>query len=181
MLPKLTQELVELRVDVLCATARPSIEAARAATTAIPIIANDLESDPIASGYIASLTRPGGNLTGQFLDAPSLCSKWLQQVRGVVANVTKIAVLWDTTTGIYQLDAIKAEAKTASVDLVVMEFRADNELEKAVNLGLKENPQAVIQLGSPLVRQAGPRVAQILSTHRIPEYRNFEPFLMAVV
>lgn len=176
MLPKLTQELVELRVDVLCATARPSIEAARAATTAIPIIANDLESDPIASGYIASLTRPGGNLTGQFLDAPSLCSKWLQQVRGVVANVTKIAVLWDTTTGIYQLDAIKAEAKTASVDLVVMEFRADNELEKAVNLGLKENPQAVIQLGSPLVRQAGPRVAQILSTHRIPGISQFRTF-----
>jgi len=176
MLPKLTQELVELRVDVLCATARPSIEAARAATTAIPIIANDLESDPIASGYIASLTRPGGNLTGQFLDAPSLCSKWLQQVRGVVANVTKIAVLWDTTTGIYQLDAIKAEAKTESVDLVVMEFRADNELEKAVNLGLKENPQAVIQLGSPLVRQAGPRVAQILSTHRIPGISQFRTF-----
>ena len=61
MLPKLTKELVELRVDVLIATARPSIEAARAATTSIPVIANDLESDPIASGYIASLAHPGGN------------------------------------------------------------------------------------------------------------------------
>jgi putative ABC transport system substrate-binding protein len=176
MLAKLTQELVEMHVDVLFATARPSIEAARAATTAIPIIANDLESDPVASGFVASLTNPGGNLTGQFLDAPSLCSKWLQQIRGVVANVTKIAVLWDTTTGIYQLDAIKAAAKTEFVDLVVMEFRADDQLETALNLGLKENPQAVIQLGSPLVRQAGPRVAQILSTRRIPGISQFRTF-----
>ena len=98
MLPKLTKELIELRVDVLIATARPSTEAARAATTTIPVVvANDLESDPIASGYIASLAHPGGNLTGQFLDAPSLCSKWLQQIRGVLGNLTKIAILWDAT------------------------------------------------------------------------------------
>ena len=97
MLPRLTKELVELRVDVLVATARSSIEAARAATTSIPVVANDLESDPIASGYIASLAHPGGNLTGQFLDAPSLCSKWLQQIRGVLGNLTKIAILWDAT------------------------------------------------------------------------------------
>ena len=176
MLPRLTKELVELRVDVLVATARSSIEAARAATTSIPVVANDLESDPIASGYIASLAHPGGNLTGQFLDAPSLCSKWLQQMRGVLGNLTKIAILWDATTGTYQLDAIRAAAKTASVDLVVMEFSDNEQLERTLNLGLKENPQAVIQLGSPLVRQAGPRVAQILSTHRIPGISQFRTF-----
>src|SRR5258708_1448636 len=108
LLPQLTQELVQLRVDVLVVTARPSIEAARAATTDLPIVANDLESDPIASGYVASLAHPGGNLTGIFLDAPTLCAKWLQQIGEIVPNVTKIAVLWDTTTGTYQLDAIKA-------------------------------------------------------------------------
>ena len=75
-LPQLTQELIQLGVDVLVPTARPSIEASRAATTTLPIVANDLESDPIASGYVASLARPGGNLTGVFLDAPTLCSKW---------------------------------------------------------------------------------------------------------
>ena len=123
MLPQLTQELIQLGVNVLVATARPSIEAARAATTDLPIVANDLESDPIASGYVASLAHPGGNLTGQFLDAPTLCSKWLQQIGDVVPNVTKIAVLWDVTTGTYQLDAIIAAAKTASIDHLVMEFR----------------------------------------------------------
>ena len=74
---QLTHELVRTGVDVIVATARPSIEAARAASAELPIVANDLESDPIASGYIANLARPGGNITGLFLDAPGLCSKLL--------------------------------------------------------------------------------------------------------
>ena len=57
-----------------------------------------------------------------------------------------------------------------------MEFSDNDQLERTLNLGLKENPQAVIQLGSPLVRQAGPRVAQILSTHRIPGISQFRTF-----
>ncbi len=94
-LPQLTQELIQLHADVLVATARPSIEAARAATTKLPIVANDLESDPVASGYVASLAHPGGNLTGLFLDAPTLCGKWIQQISDIVPNVKKIAALWD--------------------------------------------------------------------------------------
>jgi putative tryptophan/tyrosine transport system substrate-binding protein len=74
---------------VLVATARPSIEAARAATSDLPIVANDLESDPVASGYVASLAHPGGNLTGLFLDAPTLCGKWLQQLSDIVPAVKK--------------------------------------------------------------------------------------------
>ena len=124
-----------------------------ASTTDLPIVSNDLESDPIASGYFASLAHPGGNLTGLFLDAPTLCSKWLQQIRDVVPNVTKIGVLLDATTGAYQLDAINAAAKTASIDVLVMQFRDDGGLETALDLGLKEAPQAIIQLGSPLSRQ----------------------------
>jgi len=89
-LPQLTRELIQLHTDVLVATARPSIEAARAATSDLPIVANDLESDPVASGYVASLAHPGGNLTGLFLDAPTLCGKWLQQLSDIVPAVKKI-------------------------------------------------------------------------------------------
>ena len=176
VLRQLAEDLVKHRVDLVVATARPSIEAARAAAPNLPIVADDLESDPIASGYVASLARPGGNITGLFLDAPSLCSKWLQQMRELMPNLTKIAVLWDTTTGSYQLDAIKAAAKSASIDLVVMEFRNDSEIEASLDSGLKQNPQAVIQLGSPLIRQAGPRIAQVLSAHRMPGISEFRTF-----
>src|SRR5207237_5544831 len=125
MLPQFTKELIQLRAAILVVTARPSIEAARAATTDLPILANDLESDPVASGYVQSLAHPGGNLTGMFLDAPTLCGKWLQQIGDIVPNVKKIAALWDVTTGTHQLDAIKAAAKARSIDLFIMEFRDD--------------------------------------------------------
>src|SRR5262249_30599376 len=159
ILPRLAQELVQLRVDVLVPTARPSIEAARAATTTVPIVANDLESDPVASSYVASLAHPGGNLTGVFLDAPTLCGKWLQQLGEVVPRLSKVAALWDATTGSYQLDAIKAAAKAASIDLTVMQFSDDADLESALALGLKQTPHAVVQLGSPLIRQGATRIA----------------------
>jgi putative tryptophan/tyrosine transport system substrate-binding protein len=176
LLPHLTQELIQLRPAILVATARPSIEAARSATTTVPILANDLESDPVASGYVESLAHPGGNLTGLFLDAPTLCGKWLQQIGDIVPNVSKVAALWDATTGTYQLDAIKAAVKARSIDLVVMEFRDNDGLEAALKSGLAQGPQAVIQLGSPLTRQAGARTAEILSARRIPGISQFRTF-----
>jgi putative tryptophan/tyrosine transport system substrate-binding protein len=176
LLPQLTQELTQLRPAILVATARPSIEAAIAATTTIPILANDLESDPVASRYVESLAHPGGNLTGMFLDAPSLCGKWLQQIGDIVPNVTRVAALWDATTGTYQLDAMTAAAKGRSIDLVVLEFRDNAGLETALQSGLAQGPQAVIQLGSPLTRQAGARIAEILSARRIPGISQFRTF-----
>jgi putative ABC transport system substrate-binding protein len=173
---QLTRELIELHADVLVPTARPSIEAARAATTDLPIVANDLESDPVASGYVVSLRHPGGNLTGLFLDAPTLCGKWLQQIGDIVPAAKKIAILWDSTTGTYQLNAIKTAATAASLDVIVMEFRDNAELDTALEAGLKQGPQAVIQLGSPLTRQAGTRTAQILSAHHIPGISQFRTF-----
>jgi putative ABC transport system substrate-binding protein len=175
-LPQLARELIQLGAAILVAAARPSIEAARSATTDLPIVANDLESDPVASGYAASLPHPGGNLTGLFLDAPSLCAKWLQQIGDIVPNVTKVAILWDATTGTFQLDAIKAAAKAKSIDLLLMQFRDSAGLETALDRGLKQGPQAVIQLGSPLIRQAGPRVAEILSSRRTPGISQFRSF-----
>jgi putative tryptophan/tyrosine transport system substrate-binding protein len=175
-LPQLTQELIQLNAAILIATARASIEAARAATSTLPILANDLESDPVASGYVASLSHPGGNLTGMFLDAPTLCGKWLQQIGDIVPNVKKIGALWDATTGTYQLDAIKAAAMARSIEFFIMEFRDEVGLQAALELGLNQEPQAVIQLGSPLIRQAGPRIAEILSGRRIPGISQFRTF-----
>src|ERR1041385_3292664 len=175
-MPQLTQELLKLHVDILVPTARPSIEAAIAATKDVPLVANDLESDPVASGYVASLARPGGNLTGLFLDAPTLCAKWLQQIGDVVPRMTRIAVLWDETTGIYQLDAIKAAARARSVELVLLQFHDGAGLEAALGSGVKQGPQAVIQLGSPLIRQGAPRIAQVLNERRIPAISQFRSF-----
>jgi ABC-type uncharacterized transport system substrate-binding protein len=176
MLVQLAQELVQIRVDILVAAGRPSIEAAIAATKDLPLVVNDLESDPVASGFVASLARPGGNLTGLFLDAPTMCGKWLQYMREIIPALTKVAVLWDATTGTYQLDAISAAAKTLSIDLSIMDFRDTLGMEKALEIGLKQSPQAVIQLGSPLINQAGKRIAETLANSNVPGISQFRTF-----
>ena len=176
MLAQLAKELVQIRVDILVAAGRPSIEAAIAATKDLPIVVNDLESDPVASGFVASLARPGGNLTGLFLDAPTMCGKWLQYMREIIPALTKVAVLWDATTGTYQLEAISAAAKTLSIDLSIMDFRDTSGLHKALENGLKQSPQAVIQLGSPLINQAGKRIAETLAKSNVPGISQFRSF-----
>jgi putative tryptophan/tyrosine transport system substrate-binding protein len=176
ILAQLAKELVQIRVDILIATARPSIEAAIAATKDLPIVVNDLESDPVASGFIASLARPGGNLTGLFLDAPTMCGKWLQYMREIIPTLTNIGILWDATTGTYQLEAIRAAAKTMSIDLSVMEFRDMVGMDKALENGLKQSPQAVIQLGSPLINQAGKRIAETLANSHVAGISQFRSF-----
>jgi ABC-type uncharacterized transport system substrate-binding protein len=175
-MPALAEELVRLKVDVLVATARPSIEAAKSATKELPIVALDLESDPVASGFVASLAAPGGNITGLFLDAPGLTGKWLQLIREVVPDARRIAVLWDANTGEYQLRAMSAAAKAMSIDLQVLEFRNAVGMESALTAGLKERPQALSQLGSPLINAAGKSIADFLATHRIPGISMFRSF-----
>jgi ABC-type uncharacterized transport system substrate-binding protein len=98
-LPGFAEELVRLKVDVLVAVAPPSVRAAQAATRDLPIVAYDLESDPVASGFVASLATPGGNITGLFLDSPSLTGKWLQLIREIIPDARRVAVLWDANTG----------------------------------------------------------------------------------
>jgi ABC transporter substrate binding protein len=79
-LPALAENLVNTRVDAILAAAPPAVQAASGATKSIPVIALDLESDPVASGFIASLARPGGNVTGVFLDFPEFSAKCLQML-----------------------------------------------------------------------------------------------------
>jgi hypothetical protein len=73
-------------------------------------------------------TRPAANLTGVLLDAPTLCSKWLQYIDDVVPNVTKVGVLWDVTTGTFQLDAVRVAASSKSLNFIVMQFRNVSEI-----------------------------------------------------
>jgi putative tryptophan/tyrosine transport system substrate-binding protein len=175
-LPGFAEELVRLKVDVIVAIARPSIEAAKAATSELPIVGIDLESDPIASGFVTTLAAPGGNITGLFLDLPSLAGKWLQLVNDIVPDAQRIAILWDANTGEYQLRAMSDAAKAMSIDLRVIEFTNATGMENVLTAGLKEGPQALIQLGSPLINQLANRIADISATHRIPAISPFRAF-----
>jgi len=93
-LRELTTELVELGVQVIYATNPYALRCARDVTTTPPIVGYDYESDPVAVGYAASFARPGGNVTGVFLDQASVSAKQVQLLKEVVPGLSRAAVLW---------------------------------------------------------------------------------------
>lgn len=175
-LPRLAEELVQLNVDVIVAAAAPSVMAATHATKTIPIVAADLETDPVAGGLVANLARPGGNITGLFLDQPALTGKWLQLLGEVVPGMQHVAVLRDATTGPYQLAAIKAAAHAMSIEIQIVEFRDAALLEDALNTALTNRPQALVQLSSPVVNSQSMVTAEFAAMHRLPGISAFRKF-----
>ena len=132
--------------------------------------------DPVASGLVATLARPGGNLTGFFLNHAELAAKWLQLVREIVPGARRVAVLRDINGGPHQIEAITAAAKAMAVSLKVLEFRDAAGIQGALEAGLKDRPEALIQLGSPLLNAASKTIAGFLATQRLPgisPYRGF--------
>ncbi len=175
-LPGLAQELVRLKVHVLVAVSPAAVRAAKGATHDIPIVALDLESDPVASGFVASLARPDGNLTGLFLDLPGLAAKWLQLIREVIPGMRRVDVLWDANTGQSQLSAIKAAAQAMTVGIQVLAFREPNEIDMVFNAKAQERSQAVVLLGSPLINLSAKRIADILAARKLPAISPFRSF-----
>jgi putative tryptophan/tyrosine transport system substrate-binding protein len=94
-LADLMGELANLRVDVIFGTGPAVVRAAKSMSRTVPIVALDLESDPIEAGFVKSLARPGGNITGIFLDQPELSGKWLELLKDTIPRISRVAVLWD--------------------------------------------------------------------------------------
>ncbi|MBA3506348.1 MAG: hypothetical protein H0T80_11295, partial [Betaproteobacteria bacterium] len=128
LLPLLASELVRLNVDVLYATGPAAARAAKDATSAIPIVVLDLETDPVRSGMVRSLAQPGGNITGLFLDQPAIAGKWLQLLSEAAPGRRRVGLLWDATTGTSQLLAAKAAAQGLGTELRILEIRRSDDL-----------------------------------------------------
>ena len=177
--PMLAKELLALDPAVIIAVARPSIDALRALSMTVPIVGNDLENDPLAAGYAASLAKPGGNVTGLFLDAPAICGKWLQQINELVPNLRRLAVLWDSGTGSYQRDAFLTAAKAFSLEPTIIAFRGGGPIDAFLDAQLAPDVQALAQLGSPLMNQSGGKIAAVTARHRLPGISPFRTFSAA--
>ena len=121
-------ELVALKSTVIFASDPYAIRAVMKATNTIPVVGVDLEDDPVASGWAQSLARPGGNLTGFFLDIPELGGKLIELAREVVPTASNLAVLWDTTIGATQFHATELAARAAGVTLSPLPVRRAEEI-----------------------------------------------------
>jgi len=117
----LAAELVRLRMDAILAVGPAAVRAGTGATRSIPIVAVDLESDPVAEGFVASLGRPGGNVTGLFLDFPGVSGKWIELLREVVPRLSLISVIWDPATPPNLLRGAEDAARVVRVQILAQE------------------------------------------------------------
>src|SRR5215831_8110065 len=161
-------ELLQFQPDVIVAGSPAGVDAARQATTTVPIVAVDLEQNPVASGLVESYSHPGGNLTGVFLDMPEFSGKWLELLREVVPGLARVAVLWDPATGPIQVRGLESAARAVGVQLHVLEVRSVDDFEGAFRAAMPEHPDAVIALSSPHVGNHGQHLAALAVTHRLP-------------
>ena len=167
-LAALVAELVERRVDVIVTPGPSAIDAAKSVTGTVPIVAIDFESDPVAARYAASFAKPGGNITGVFLDHAELGGKWLDLLKEAVPKLGRVAVVWDTSTPTYQLNAIKVAAKVLALKIDTLEVRRLNDFEGAFGAAAKMRAQGVVILSSPLLSRHGPELAAAAIAKRLP-------------
>jgi putative tryptophan/tyrosine transport system substrate-binding protein len=175
-LPAMAADLVGQNVQAICAVAPPAVRAARDATSSIPIIAMDLESDPVGNGWAASLSHPGGNITGIFLDLPDFSAKTLQLLREVVPNAAKIAGLWHPASGSLQLKAVQNAAAALGVEFDVFEVNRVADFEAAFQAMAQKNVAGLMMLSSPIFAGNPQLLGDLAIRNRLPAINNFPDF-----
>lgn len=164
----LAADLVVRKVDAILAISPSALRSAKSATTIIPIIGLDLESDPVGSGFVASLAQPGGNITGVFSDFPEFGTKWLELLKEAIPALSSVAALWDPATGPTQLEAVRNAGRQLNVKLEVVEIRAIAELQNAFRVAAQHRPDAIIILSSPIFGTNPGLIADLTLEHHIP-------------
>jgi putative ABC transport system substrate-binding protein len=176
-LPALARELAALQVAAIVTSNPYATRAAREASSTVPIIvALDYETDPVASGWIASIARPGGNLTGVFLEQPEMSGKLLQLLKEGVPGLTKVAALWDETIGRDQLDATEGAARAVGLTLEPLGVRRAQDLTGAFGRAARERVTGLVVLTSPLLSLNRARIAELAIKHRLPGITLFTNF-----
>jgi len=165
-MPALAAELVRQHVDVIVAASRPAIRAAKEATKAIPIVMITGD-DPVRSGFVASLARPGGNVTGVSVMTPELGSKRLELLKEVVPRVTRLAVLWSPAPQ-RELRVTRAAADKLGLALKLMDVRNADDLARAFAVLEKERPDALTMLFDGLTSGYRGLVGDFAKKHKLP-------------
>jgi putative ABC transport system substrate-binding protein len=166
-LPRLVEELVRLKVDVILASAAPAALAAQGATSSLPIVFVGVV-DPVELGLVPSLGRPGGNITGLATTSADFAGKRLELLRAIVPRLRRAAVLWHPVnpTNPIQLKGAQAAARTLGVQLEPVSFQGPNDFDSAVKA--VRGTDALLLLESPLFTTHRARLAELAARSRRP-------------
>jgi putative ABC transport system substrate-binding protein len=174
----LATELVRLKVDVIVTFGGvPPAQAAQRATKAIPIIATGT-ADPVAAGLVASLARPGGNITGPAIISHELVGKELELLREVVPKVSRMAVLWNPANpgNALQLRSAEAAALALGLQLYPVEMRAPGEIDRAFAAMTRENVGALLVLMDAIFLDKRARIIDLAAKNRLPAVYGYSVF-----
>jgi putative ABC transport system substrate-binding protein len=179
-LPGLASELVTLKVDIIYATVTPAAQAAKNATKTIPIVFG-ASSDPVDYGLVASLARPGGNITGLSNTAPDLSGKRLELLKEVVPGISRIAVLWNSANPIIarQLRETEVAAQVLGAQLQVVDVRGPDDFARAFRAVTMGRPSALVVLADFLTTGHRGRIAEFAAKNRLPAISEFREFAAA--
>ncbi|MSP96592.1 MAG: ABC transporter substrate-binding protein, partial [Betaproteobacteria bacterium] len=169
-LPDLAAELVNLKVDVIIAGGTPATSAAQKATGTIPIIMGGI-GDPIGSGFIKSLARPAGNITGlSGMGEGVLVLKQLEMLLAMVPKLSRVAVLVNpsNTYNIKVLEIVRAAGQKRGVKILRVEARTPQEIDNAFSSVRQQNAGALIVLLEPFFQQQKSQIAELTAKHRLP-------------
>ncbi len=168
-LPDLAAELVRLKADVIVVATTPAIHAAQQATRTIPIVMA-VSGDPVESGFVASLARPGGNITGLSFQTPESSAKQLELLKEAVPRVSRVAVLWNLPgpLGARTWTQLGRAAQSLGVQLQSLEVRGPDDLGSAFRAATRGRAGALLVLSGPVLFTHRTRIVELAAERRLP-------------
>lgn len=180
-LPDLAAELVRLKVDVIVASVTQASLAAKHATGTIPIVMVGV-GDPVGSGLVASLARPGGNVTGPSSMLAEVSGKQLALLKEAVPKASTVTVLWNPANPVWQAAALRQTQVTASalgLRLQLVEARGPDELERAFEAMARDRARALLVPADIIFVRHAQKIADLAARHRLPAMYGFREHVQA--
>ena len=180
-LPELAAELIALKVDMIVTSGVPASFAAARATSTIPVILAGVAADPVATGLVASLAHPGGNVTGMSQMTTPLGGKRLETFKEIVPGLSRVAVFWNPPNPLYGplLTELEAAASTLQLELQRLEVRVPEDFPGAFETATRQRAQALIIPGDPLTTNRPKVLADLALQHRLPAMMDYRTFVDA--
>jgi putative tryptophan/tyrosine transport system substrate-binding protein len=179
-LPELAAELVRLNVDVIVAAGTLGPLAAKRATSTIPIVMTSA-GDPLGSGLVATLARPGGNVTGMSLMAPDLGGKRLELLKELLPRLVRVSVLWNAANPYPAIVFKETEraGRTLGIEVQSLEVRGPDDFDRAFEAARKQRPDAMITVEDPLTFSYRKRIADFATGQQLPSLHGLREFVAA--
>jgi ABC-type uncharacterized transport system substrate-binding protein len=179
-LPALAVELVQADVDVVVVWAAQAVEAARNATSAIPIVITGV-GDALGGGYIASLAHPGGNITGLTLAATDQSTKRLQLIKQIAPDTVRVAVIWNNKASghRFQMKELEPAAPSMGIVLQSLPVLGADDIDAALRSAEQANAQAVFVMEDPMIQSNRTRIAEFAMKKHWPAIGEFRPIVDA--